>query len=223
MDRIYLDIILAVGLICISIPVGILWSNFNRQPVVWKWLAILLGFSLFIDCANLLVIFFELFHPNILPGIYYSLGTILYGIFFYTLVEWKTLKVPLILVNLVAAGFGLGNLFFIQRTSMNSYTYTVHAIVVLVLSVVYFFKLLKELPTQQLQRFPMFWIISGIFFSHAGKLAIYAVTHYLIHFLQDNLIIVWSFHNFLTIIGNVLIAYGVWLNHKQLRSTSLSL
>jgi hypothetical protein len=223
MDRAYLDIILAIALISITIPIGILWSNFNRQPVVLKWLAILLSFSLFFDCANLAVILFELFHPNILPGIYYSFGTILYGIFFYTLVEWKFLKTPLIFLNVVATSFGLANLFFIQGTSMNSYTYTLHTIIVLILSVAYFFKLLMELPAQQLQKFPMFWIVSGIFFSHAGKLAIYAVTHYLIHFVKDNLIIVWSFHNFLTIIGNLVIAYGAWLNHKQLRSTSLSL
>jgi hypothetical protein len=106
---------------------------------------------------------------------------------------------------------------------MNSYTYTIHTIVVLMLSVVYFFKLLKELPAEQLQKFPMFWIVSGIFFSHAGKLVIYAVTHFLIHVVKDNMIVMFSFHNFLTIIGNVIVAYGVWLNFKETRHAHASL
>jgi hypothetical protein len=119
--------------------------------------------------------------------------------------------------------FGIVNFLFIQTKYVNSYSNSLHTLIILILSIVYFYKLLRDLPAQQLQRLPMFWIISGFFFSNAGKLVIYTVTHYLIHFVQDNMIIVWSFHNFLTIIANLLIGYGAWLNHKQLRSTSLSL
>jgi hypothetical protein len=61
--------------------------------------------------------------------------------------------------------------------------------------------------------------VSGIFFSYAGKLVIHAIDHYLIHVVADNLVVVWTIHNTLTIIGNIVVAFGTFLRFNQISFT----
>jgi hypothetical protein len=222
MDVRLLDWFFYASLITLLIPLAFFITDLNRQPRSILWLVISLFFSFSCDIAgNILIRLGN--SPNVAGTTYSLLSLIPLSLFFYYAIKWPHLKKYLWFINVVYMVFGIVNFLFIQTKYVNSYSNSLHTLIILILSIVYFYKLLRDLPAQQLQRLPMFWIISGFFFSNAGKLVIYTVTHYLIHFVQDNMIIVWSFHNFLTIIANLLIGYGAWLNHKQLRSTSLSL
>jgi hypothetical protein len=222
MDRSILDLSLGVSIIVRALPATILFLSFNRQPLFLKWLAVLLLFSFSSDVISVILILIGI-SPNISSNVYWTLSTLFISFFFYESIQWPRLKVPLIVINILYLGFAFINSALVQKISVNSYTQILQALCILLLSILYFYKLLKELPAQQLQKLPLFWIVSGFFFSYSGKLVVYSVTHYLIHFEQDDLVIVWSFHNFLAIIADLLIGYGAWLNHKQLRSTSLSL
>ena len=160
-------------------------------------------------------------NPNAAGNIYGLFSTLLLSIFFYYVLEKPSLKWALVVINVAYFLFAFTNTIFIQKAEINTYSQVFQSLYVLILSILFFYKLIVELPTQQLQRLPLFWIISAFFLSYAGKLVIYTTTYYLIHFEGDDLTIIWSFHNLLTIIGNFLIGYGAWLNHKQLKSTSL--
>ena len=222
MDVKLLDWSFYATLVTLLIPLGFFAAELNRQPRSILWLVISLFFSLCCDIGGTVLINLGR-SPNVAGTVYWLLGLIPLSMFFNQVIKSTKLTQYLWFINVSYLLFGLVNFLFIQTKYVNSYNSILHALVILILSILYFNKLLRDLPAQQLQRLPMFWIISGFFFSYAGKLVIYTVTHYLIHFVQDTLIIVWSFHNFLTIIANLLIGYGAWLNHKQLRSTSLSL
>jgi hypothetical protein len=218
----FLDWLVYIMMLTALVPFAILTINLNRQPPAFMWLAFSLLFSLFCDVAARILILLGI-SPNFSNAVYWQFVLILVSLFFYHAINWKGLRPVLKVINVLYFLFAAINFLFIQASGVSSYTNIFYSLAVLVLSILYYYKLLRELPAQHLQKLPLFWIVSALFFSNAGKLAIYAVTHYLIHFVKDNLIIVWSFHNFLTIIGNLVIAYGAWLNHKQLRSTSLSL
>jgi hypothetical protein len=222
MDRSLLDLSLGLSIVARAVPTIILFCSYNRQPLYFKWLAALLLFSFCSDVVSVILIIIGI-SPNISSSLYWILSPGLVSIFFYYSIQWPRLRSLLVGINVIYLCFAFINFAFIQRVSVNSYSQIIQALIILLLSIIYFYKLLKELPAEQLQKLPLFWIVSGFFFSNAGKLVVYSVTHYLIHFAQDNLVIVWSFHNFLAIIADLLIAYGAWLNHKQLRSTSLSL
>jgi hypothetical protein len=84
---------------------------------------------------------------------------------------------------------------------------------------VFFYKLLQELPTQQLQRMPLFWIVSGFFFSYSGKIVIFTATYYLLTVEKDNLILALAFHNFLSNMANLLFVIGTSIQYKQIKST----
>jgi hypothetical protein len=217
-----LDWLIYGSLVSLLVPLVFILLNSNRQPQAYLWLAYSLIFSLLCDVAGR-ILFALGINPNFSNTVYWLFSVIPITVFFYYAINWKTITGYLMVTNVAYLVFGIVNFLFIQTRTVNSYSNVFHSLIIIVLSILFFYKLLKELPAQQLQRLPLFWIVSAFFFTNAGKLAIYTVTHYLVHFLKDNLIILWSFHNFLTIIGNLLIGYGAWLNHKQLRSTSLSL
>lgn len=222
MNRIVLDFLTPISIITLSFPLVLIAFNLNRQPKAFIWLAIACAFSIACDVGGLLLIFAG-YNPNYAASAYWLLGTMPLSFFFYYAINWEGLKASLSVINVLYFLFGLLNFLYIQTIAVNSYSNILHTLIVILLCIIYYYKLIKELPSVQLQRFPLFWVVSAFFFSYAGKLAIYTVTHYLIHFVKDNMVLVWSFHNFLTIIANLLIGYGAWLNHKQLRSTSLSL
>jgi hypothetical protein len=217
----YLNIIIGLEITSIAVPVVIFWFRFNRLAQSLKWLAIYLTFSMVTDLAS--VFLRSVINPNLLTSTYLICSTAIVSLFFYYLIDWRAMKGSLIFINVFYFVFATVNFLLIQEQDLNSFTQIFQGFTILLLCICFFYKLLKELPAQQVQRLPMFWIVSAFFFTYAGKLAIFAVTHYLIHFEGDNLIILWSLHNLLTIISNVLIGYGAWLNHRQLRSTSLSL
>jgi hypothetical protein len=218
----FLDWLIYTMMLTALMPFIIISIDLNRQPQAFVWLAFSLLFSVLCDVAARILIVLGI-SPNFSNAIYWQFILILVSLFFYHAINWRGVQFSLKVINFLYLLFAGVNFLFIQTSGVISYTNIFYSLIVLLLSILYFYKLLRELPAQHLQKLPLFWIVSALFFSNAGKLAIYAVTHYLIHFVKDNLIIVWSFHNFLTIIENVIIAYGAWLNHKQLRSTSLSL
>jgi hypothetical protein len=217
-----LEILIGLSITSMCIPVMILSAKFRMLDTPLKWLLLYLLLSLLSDAISFWLVRSAL-NPNIVSSIYLICSTASISLFFYSAIDWKTLKLPLFLVNILYFLFALYNFLLIQITELNSFTLIFQGFAILLLSIFFYYKLLKELPAQQLQKLPLFWIVSGFFFTYAGKLAIFSVAHYLIHFERDDLVILWSIYNMLSIIGNILIAYGAWLNHRQLRSTSLSL
>jgi hypothetical protein len=202
------------------LPVGIIFLDKSRQPLVYKGLAACLLLSFLAEIAAQGLHWIGL-NPNISGNIYTLLSTFVITFFFYQAIQWDSFRRPLIFINIIYFVFALFNLFFIQKSGPNSYADTFQSIIIIVLSITFFFKLLKELPTFQVQKDPLFWVVSGFLFSYAGKLVIQSVTHYLIHVAKDNLIIVWTMHNFLTIIGSLVITYGVYIKFRYQKATAI--
>jgi hypothetical protein len=222
MGRTLLDSLLYFSLLSQALPIVLLMKAFNRQPSVMKWLAIIFMISLTSDIAGGLVYFITRSSTNFISTTYILVSTPVISFFFFKAIGYKSLKMPLTVINILYVIFGIVNFFFIQKTAINSYSLMITSVIIIGLSITFFFMLLKELPAQQLHTMPLFWIVSGFFFSYSGKLVVFTTTHYLVTYIKDNLIFVWSFHNLLSIIANLLIAYGTWLNLKQISRYTLS-
>jgi hypothetical protein len=212
---IILDSLFYSGLIVLIFPLVLLISGFNRQPLVYKWLAIALAFAFVIDVIGRVSWFLDLApNHNYSSHAYQLFATALISVFFYYAIEWRSLKRSFIIVNILYFAFSMINLLYLQKTGINSYSQVFRSIIILLLCIIFFFKLLKELPTQQIHKLPLFWIVSSYFFSYSGKLVVYAITHYMIS-LGDNFMVPSIFQFFLTLVANLIAAVGVWLYHKS--------
>jgi len=214
-----LDSLFYSGLIVLIFPLVLLISGFNRQPLVYKWLAVALAFAFVIDVVGRVSWYLDL-APNYSSHVYQLFATALISVFFYHAIQWKTLKKSFFTVNILYFVFSLINLLYLQKAGINSYSQVLRSIIILLLCIVFFFKLLKELPTQQIHKLPLFWIVSSYFFSYSGKLVIYAITHYMIS-MGDDFMVPSIFQVILTLVANLIVAVGVWLNYKHEGTTQL--
>lgn len=189
-------------------------KHFSSQPPMYRWLAISLLFSVVTDMAAE-ILFHLVINPNYALIPYHLFCVLTFSGFFYHAINWPSLKKYITIVNIIYFLFTVVNYLFIQKIQSASYHQTIKSLVIIIFSITFFYKMLKELPTHQLHKDALFWIVSGFFFSYSGKLAIYSVTNYLITVQGDNMIIIWTIHNFLTIIGNIFIIYGGYLRLRK--------
>lgn len=113
--------------------------------------------------------------------------------------------------------FGISNLIFLQKDGIASYTKLFSSLLIIFYAIVYFYRLMVELPTVHLQRLPMFWFNSGFLLYYAGNVFVFAFMSYLVEVHNDDLILYGSFHNMLLIIQEGLVIVGVMYDLKQKR------
>ena len=109
------------------------------------------------------------------------------------------------------------NFLFIQKDELNTYTKAFGSIILIFYCLLYYYRLLIDLPVQQLQRVPMFWYVTSNLVYNAGTLFLLLFTTYLVEVLHNDLLIYWSFHNILDIIQDLLIMLGLWQELRNIR------
>jgi hypothetical protein len=123
--------------------------------------------------------------------------------------------------TLIAGSFalmGILNLLFFQTSSITSYNKLLSSFILIGYAVIYFYRLMVELPTIHLHRLPMFWFNSAFLIYHAGTIFLFAFTPYLVSFLQKDMLSYWSFHNVLSIVQGLIILIGLTYDLKNIRN-----
>lgn len=128
--------------------------------------------------------------------------------------KYQLIFISVITLFLIGA---LLNLILLQKLKIDSFTKFSGSFLIIVFATSYFYRLMIEMPTMHLHRLPMFWFNSGFLLFCSGALFLYAFTDYLIHVLDDDLKLYWSFHNFLFILMDMLMLVGIrydWLAQR---------
>lgn len=208
--------IFAVGIIILAAALWLLFSTFDRQPQAYRWLAFTLAFSFTCDMASV-ILRLTGGQPNI-GGTTFAVGFVFfYSAFFYHILRGKFILVILYAINIIFLLFVIYNAVYVQKLTINSYSTTFGSIIVLCLCIPYYFKLLRDLPAEKVYYLPLFWVVSAFFFAKSGKLVLYSVIQYLTANFNDNLIRLWMGHNSLTVIENLMVLYGVWLQYLAIQ------
>lgn len=85
-------------------------------------------------------------------------------------------------------------------------------------SISYFFSLIKNLPEENLLRFPMFWINSAVLFFFAGTFILSLMLDYIVFVLGDKLSGFWAFRNFFRFTFCLVLTYAGWIDWRLLKS-----
>lgn len=120
---------------------------------------------------------------------------------------------------LVLSVFGITNLTLIQGPlNPNSYLQVCNSLFIITATVVYFFSLAKELPTETLTRFPMFWINTSLLLGFSGKFIANVATDFILNTLhEENLqtwIATWTIHNVVGVISYAGLTWAFILARK---------
>lgn len=187
----------------------------NRQSFSHKWLAIYLAFSFVCDVTGR--IFFHVgMNPNYMSNFFDLFGVLMLSPFLFYAIKRNSLSLPFTFINVGYIIFGAVNLMYVQGPEIiNNNLQVVHALLIICLSIHFYYRLLQDLPAENILSVPLFWIISGFFLSYTGKLVIFTITNYMIDVQNDNWIVISVFHHTLTIVGYLIIAWGIWLDKKS--------
>ena len=144
-----------------------------------------------------------------------SLG--LYSIVYYDLLHKKN-RGWFVLAASIFTIFALINLFFIQKTAPNSYSYLLNSAIIIVYCLLYFYVLIQDLPSLYVHHLPMFWFNSALLIFHAGTFFLFSFHVYLVNVLKNNMLVYWSFHNMLSIVEHMIFLIGLYYDLRLLKS-----
>lgn len=130
----------------------------------------------------------------------------------------KKFKTTILTGALIYLIFALSNLIFFQKTGNASYNSLLASFIIICYAVIYFYRLLIDLPEKNLYQFPMFWFNTAFLFFHSTTFFIYAFVDYLIKVLNNNLIVYYSIHNVFSIIECILLLIGLYYDWSSLKS-----
>jgi hypothetical protein len=127
-----------------------------------------------------------------------------------------------VLSTVIFIAFALSNLFFIQKEEVNSYTNIFYSAILIIYCLLYFYTLIRDLPSLYLHHLPMFWFNSALLIFHAGVFFLFAFTSYMVNVLKNDLLIYWSFHNVLSIIEHFIVLIGLYYDLKFLKGKAIA-
>lgn len=116
-------------------------------------------------------------------------------------------------IEVVIAGFVLfailNSIFFQSLRQFNSNVTFTECLLLIILSILYFYKLLRDLNHKKLEYEPMFWISMSVLTYFSGALILFHVANDLIPIPEKERVAVWGVHALFNIVHYLL--YGVAL------------
>lgn len=154
-----------------------------------------------------------------LAGSAYDFFLVILGSSIYLASFNKKYQTQIIVVIVSFCLFGFANLLFFQKTTNASYNHLLTSVILIGYTVIYFYRLMIDLPEKNLYKFPMFWFNTAFLFFHSTTFFIYAFVDYLVKVLNNNLIVYYSIHNIFSIIECILLLIGLYYDWSSLKNS----
>lgn len=90
---------------------------------------------------------------------------------------------------------------------------------VTLMAILYFFKLLKDLPAIHVYRVPMLWINIGFLVYFAGGFFLFVTKDYVVHMMSNDFTFYWGYHNFIAVLSFMLYSIALLQDSSKKAST----
>jgi hypothetical protein len=138
-------------------------------------------------------------------------------VFFFAVEAVKLRKVTMFFIIGYVVFYAVSIQFF--YTNSHAMMRFARDIIMVLLSVGYFFYLINKLPEKDILRFPMFWINTGILIFFSGTSILSLMLNYIVNVLGDDLKFFWTFRNFFRFGFCLMLSYACWLDYQNLQPT----
>ncbi len=116
---------------------------------------------------------------------------------------------------IIFVAFAIINSIWLQSIyAFNSNTITIVSYVTLFFSLAYFYKLLKEVKYEALEKTPMFWLNIGFLIYFSSNLLLFFLNDYLPKG-SPSMYLVWSAHAVVNIILNIFYTIALWIKAAE--------
>ncbi len=117
-------------------------------------------------------------------------------------------KVIIVIFSVAAA---LNTLFLQPVTQFNTYIRTSESILVIIFSLLFFYKIISEMKIQRLEKEPLFWINVGFLIYFSGSTLLFIFSNYILPFKNTLNLYVWSLHAIFSILLYLIQSIGIWM------------
>jgi hypothetical protein len=124
---------------------------------------------------------------------------------------------------LVIAFMGIGVFYLVALVYLTGSSVSlvrsnaVDGLVLVIVSLVFFYKLLTELKVIHIHRLPILWISFATLFYYSGNFFVFLASSYL-EKDPETFFLFWTLHNVLNVIKNILFAVALWQSYRTMRS-----
>lgn len=164
------------------------------------------------------IIFFQNRHLNTIGHAYVLAECMILSYLFYLVIHSQGFrKVIIFSVLFYTLLYILAFLTFPK--SAHAIIRSVRDLQIIIFCLGYFFYLLRELPQDDLMKFPMFWINTALLIFFSGTFVLSYFREYIVAMMSDRFADYWIFRNFFRFAFCLVLAYAGWLNLKSIRAT----
>lgn len=135
--------------------------------------------------------------------------------------QYRNTRPLLVVYVCIVVVYVVNTAFFQGPWKLNSSFLAASSLVMIVLSLQYFYLLLSKLPTLHIHRLPMLWISFAVLFYYAGNFFQFLMSNYILAGDVSAARMLWILHNLLNILKNVLFMIAIWQSYRRM-SSSLS-
>lgn len=118
--------------------------------------------------------------------------------------------IPLLML-LFSVFSGINTFYFQDLAEFNSYVKMTEAGLLMLLALLFFYKLLRELSVARLELYPFFWINSGVLLYFASNFFVFLYSNYTLMYSQQTGIFIWFIHALFFILFNLFMMIGIWV------------
>jgi hypothetical protein len=199
----------------IILPIIISFIRFRSLSTETKILCFYIYFSATIEIAANVFISFHI--PNLALLHLFTIVEFIFISCLYKkalegLIPNKIFTVFIVVLSL----FLVCNSIFIQPLSgFNTIARTVSNVIIIVYSILFFYKTFKELKIFHLEKEPMFWINSGILFYFSCNLFFFIFSNYILTLSTSVNLKVWFVHAVFNFLIYIFFSIGIWHSPKK--------
>lgn len=93
----------------------------------------------------------------------------------------------------------------------------IDGLVLISISLIFFYKLLSELKVMGIHRLPVLWIAFATLVYYSGNLFVFLAMHYV---QTDDFLLTWKLHNILNVVKNILFAIALWQTYRTFKTSN---
>ena len=107
------------------------------------------------------------------------------------------------------------SIIFKSIKAFDAYSTGIECILMIFISLCYFYSIFKELRIVRLERDPSFWINSGVLLYFAGTLFLFLCADILLNSNKETYVKYWGINLIINIIFSVFLAIGIWITPRR--------
>jgi hypothetical protein len=196
------------------------WYRYRQRDRLMILVGLLFAFSAFFNTLQFTALFIRKNYIMNAIGSVYEIIFFLIASLIYDHVTHRRYRLFILLIASFLALGGMANIFF-SSIGLASATKLASHLVVVTYCIVYFFQLMRDLPTIHLHRLPMFWINSAFLLYCAGTIFVTAFIEYAIKVHVEKMPIIWLANLSLFILHQVIIMVAVVYDFTRQKSPDL--